>query len=84
MPRSPGSRAYIDLIKRKLEPNKTHFLETRLSKNGSKTSPHSAYGMRARPVRNVIGEEEIEDSRGMEYCCDYASSDFSCFEMYVL
>lgn len=61
MPRSPGSRAYIDLIKRKLEPNKTHFLETRLSKNGSKTSPHSAYGMRARPVRNVIGEEEVED-----------------------
>ena len=61
MPRSPGSRAYIDLIKRKLEPNKTHFLETRLGRNGSKTSPPSAFGMRARPVRNVIGEEEIED-----------------------
>lgn len=61
MPRSPGSRAYIDLIKRRLEPNKTHFLETRLSKDGPKTSPSSAYGMRSRAVRNVIGEEEVED-----------------------
>ena len=61
MPKSPGSQAYIDLIKRKLEPNKTHFLETRLGRNEPKTSPSSVYGTRTRDVRNVIGEEEVED-----------------------
>ena len=47
--RSPGSAAYLELIKRKLEPKQP------------RVSPSSAYGMRKSNVKHVIGEEEFED-----------------------